>query len=66
MTLTMKAETAVEVSFLTWNDATTAPKPTFLGTSEANAGVFSCGDAVFTDGRLTLAKTSSQLKVTLP
>lgn len=54
----MKAESAIEVSYLTWNDVSTGTKPTFLGTSEANAGVFSCGDSVFSTGRLTLTKSS--------
>lgn len=62
----MKTESAIEVSYLTWNDVSATPKPTFLGTSEANAGVFSCGDSVFATGRLTLAKTTSELKATVP
>jgi hypothetical protein len=57
LVLTMKAETAVNQAYLTWNDVSTGTKPTFLGTSEANAAVFTCGDAVLAGaGRGSIVK----------
>lgn len=54
----MKTESAIEVSYLTWNDVTD-PTPTFLGTPGANSGVFSCGDSVFSTARITVTKPSN-------